>query len=170
MHIILQVGGEPTWGVECSHISDWIWDTGGFLTWRFSNSKHGGELQVVFSSKYVKALLHSQWSFSVHRAGVIRFPTHTVYSSVSDISSERAHYIETVKWVIITENIACGCSYQWHPPSMHSWMCPQRRTQRNSEIDIQENYIIILKSSICKPKSKSWFKVQICTNLVSTKG
>ncbi len=49
-----------------SHSS--VTDTGGVLTWHFSNSKRYGVLRVVFSGKHVKALLHSQWSFSVHRA------------------------------------------------------------------------------------------------------
>ena len=103
------------------HISDRARHTGGVLTRRFSNSKRCGEPRVVFSGKHVTALLQSQWSFSVHRANVIRFPAHTVSSTVSDISSEGAHCIETVKWVIVTQNIACGCSYQWHPsPCIHA--------------------------------------------------
>lgn len=129
MHINVQQRTKPRWEMEWLHISDWVRDTGGFLTCRFSNSKHGGGVGG-FSSKHVKVLLHSQWSFSVHRAELIRFPTHTVFN---DISLERVFYIEPVKWVIIIENIACGCSCQWYPPSMHScmcsWMYPQRHMQ-----------------------------------------
>lgn len=109
--IILQ--GDQWWGVK--------WRTGGVLTWHFLIQNTAGNPKS-FSQASTLALLRSQWSFSVHWAEVIRFPTHTVSTSVNDISSDRAHNIETEKGVIVIENIACGCSYQWHPPSMHSCM------------------------------------------------
>lgn len=109
--IILQ--GDQWWGVK--------WRTGGVLTWHFLIQNTAGNPKS-FSQASTLALLHSQWSFSVHWAEVIRFPTHTVSSSVNDISSDRVHNIEAEKGVIVIENIACGCSYQWHPPSMHSCM------------------------------------------------
>ena len=149
---------------EWLHICDWVRDAGGFLTCRFSNSKSGREPQVVFSGKHVKALLHSLRSFSVHRAKVIRFPTHTVSFSVNDVSLERVYYMETVKWVIIIENIACGCSYQWHPPNqgtfMHVLMNASLEMYAKQSEDMKGNYIVILECTRCILKSKIWLRVE----------
>lgn len=65
--IILQ--GDQWWGVK--------WRTGGVLTWHFLIQNTAGNPKS-FSQASTLALLRSQWSFSVHWAEVIRFPTHTV--------------------------------------------------------------------------------------------
>lgn len=58
--------------------------------------------------------------FFVRQAEVISFPACNASPGVNDPSSERARLTETLKWVIITENIASGCSCQWQVPSMRS--------------------------------------------------